>query len=220
MNDIEFISHVADEYDITPELARNLLLYYSSDLDQPAQPAPPEEREPPEAPPARKVNPWWYFTGIEQATEKITWPVAALFMGYSGFKGGMAASAGLPWRAAAPKRLGGMSPRELKAANQSTRYAMKMARWYGTPRAQRPKAFPLGRPKVPKVVRARPKTLRIPGIPPRTLGVGSWMPAAGMFASALAAGAACPEGQVWCAVTNQCLTEEVCKELERTGGFL
>jgi hypothetical protein len=136
------------------------------------EPTRPGERE---RPPAREVDPFWYFTNAWQVLEPtIAWPLGV----YQMAKMGMAATAGIPAAAALPRKLGGMSARELWGAVRNPTSAQQWQSYYKLPRAQR---LAFNRPTV------RPPTpgtgTGLGAVPPRVLGVSSWMPAAGTIAA-------------------------------------
>lgn len=136
--------------------------------------------EPPgtgERPPAREVHPFWYVTNTWQMLEPtIAWPLGI----YQMAKMGLAASAGLPVGAALPRRLGGMSARELWTTARNPKIAQQFQQWYSTPRSQR---VSFNRPSTAAAKPPTTGTGRFGVIPPRILGVSSWMPAAGIISA-------------------------------------
>lgn len=180
---LDVIASMADECDITPELAREILLTYSDQL-APPPPFGEEPEVPAERPPAREVDPFWKLNTLWQVLEPtVAWPIGV----YNMAKMGMAASSGLPLRAALPRRLGGMTARELWSSMRNPSVAAKFQTYMTTPRATRP-----ARPKIPRVIARAPTAarpgrpgVRPPGIPPNVITVNSWMAAAGILGAAL-----------------------------------
>ena len=78
----EIIASMADEYDISPELAREILMEYSSKVDQTPGEEQPEEIEQ-ERPPAREVDPWIKALIIWNVLTDPFWAVPAAARGVS-----------------------------------------------------------------------------------------------------------------------------------------
>ncbi len=142
----------------------------------------PGGRQEEQRPPARKVALTWLFKTVYDPIEPyVTWVPGLYFMG----KAGAASFAGLSMSAVKPVKLGGMSAREILAAKLSPALSEKFNEWLTLPRSQR---FSFNRPKAPKTSELLAQAGRNLGlaqggaIPPRVLGVGAWMPAAGIVA--------------------------------------
>jgi hypothetical protein len=193
---VETIASMADEFDITPELAREILLIYADQRPVPPRAAAPEAPER-ERPPAREVDPFWKFSTFWQIAEPtVAWPLGV----YNMAKLGMAASAGLPVKAGLPRAIGGLTAQELWASNRDPELATRFRTYLTSPKAQRPvrpkvpplttpaKAPPRVQPTGVKPTTARPRAGVIRsagGIPPNVLSVNSWMAAAGILGSVL-----------------------------------
>ena len=138
---VETIASMADEFDITPELAREILLTYSDQI----APPPPRTEEPEE--PEEERKPWPTNSWIKGLSiwNYATDPVWIYLMttgagGYTAAKGLLAGNAGLNIRAALPKALGGMTAGELTAARTLPEVKGAFNLWYeyGRPKALRP----------------------------------------------------------------------------------
>lgn len=217
------IKYMTDNFNLDEAIARTILNEYKKAYDQEVRrfgtraggtptptPQPPTAQE---RPPARKVDPFWYLTNTWQVLEPtIAWPLGV----YQMAKMGMAAGAGLPVKAALPRRLGGMTARELWASARNPTVAQRFQTWIAQPRAQR--AFSFNRPSTTPPPGTSPGG-RTGGIfgGPRVLPASAWMPAAGILASVLSPKAA-PTGKEWC--FGGFHTPKECAELAKTGGAL
>ena len=100
---LELIAQIADEYDISPEMARKIFITFSDQPELPrlmplqAAPGGGEVQEEPGRPPAREVDPWWIISGIWQILEPtVAWPSSMLLSSYEVAKLAMAVKNGLP----------------------------------------------------------------------------------------------------------------------------
>ncbi len=140
---VEIYSKVADDYDITPDQARSIILMAMDDQlgGVPAQPEEVEER-----PPSREVDPFWKWNTAWQILEPtVAWPTSITLSGYLASKAMASMRAGLPLRAILPKRWGGMGAVELWRANQDPGVAASFQNYYAGGRTgTRPALAPIG----------------------------------------------------------------------------
>ena len=174
------IQYITDNFNLDKAQARALVNDYIDQIRQfgqaPGQRPPPTPPTGEGAPPAREVHPWWYITNTWQMLEPtIAWPLGI----YQMAKMGLAATSGLPASAALPRRLGGMTARELWGAARNPATAQQWQSYLATPRAQR---VTFERPTTPRIKPPTPPGAAggLTGVP-RVLGVSAWMPAAGII---------------------------------------